>query len=295
MTDIDIYLDEERKDPQGIPLIILKINGRHAIFAKQIASVFQGEGASSSDLLKRLRDGNLYEEGEGWKNLTYAELKKFQTWEKTMSGKSAISSLFPTINPNGASIIFEEATLWLLSRSNTQQGKEFSKMLVKTFIAVRDGDYIEADTQDVKRLEEKADYSRATVKLIDTVYERGLKLIGTFNWKGDEAFYDGKNPTEVRKMKGIPEGRAIADFDSSLELKAKTFAKDLTDEAIKHKRLHTVGEMTEEYVEKNEQMRKALTDVGIYPEKTLKVEDIKEVKKRTKKQLGSTQGIKKLT
>lgn len=293
MTGVDIYLDDERKDPQGIPLIIIKINGRNAIFAKQLASIFESSN-TASDLLRQLRETGGYEEGEGYQKLLIDELKKIQTWEKTMSGKSAIESLFPKINPNGAAIIFEEAALWLLARSSSENGKKFAKLLVKTFIAVRDGNYISASPKDLKRLEEKADYSRATVKLIDTVYERGLKFIGTFNWKGDKAFYAGKDPKVVRAMKGIPQNRALADFDNSLELRAKTFAKDLTDEAINNKKLNTVEAMTEEYIDKNKQMRKALTDVGIKPEETLKVEDIKEVAKRTKKQLKSGKGLKKL-
>ncbi len=294
MTDIDIYLDDERKDPQGIPLIVLKINGRQAIFAKQLASIFS-EASTGFDLLKKLRKTGGYSENEGYLKLPIEELKKIQTWEKTMFGKSATESLLKPMSPNGAAIIYEEAALWLLARSNTKSGKSFAKILVKTFIAVRDGHYIEADPEDKKRLEGKEDYSRATVKLIDTVYKRGLKLIGTFNREGDKAFYDGRGTKEMRKIKDIPKDRPLADFDSPLELRAKTFAKDLTDEAISHKDLNTEKEMTKEYIDKNKQMRGALIDVGIRPEVSLKVEDIKEVKKRTKKQLKSDKGLKKLT
>lgn len=292
--DMDIYLNGDVIDPQGLPLILLNFNGRKAVFAKQLASIFEGS-QTSSELLRRLRDAGGYEQGEGWERLSYDEIRKVQTWEKTMVGQSSIESLLEPLSPNGTSIIYEEGALWLLARSNTPKGKEFGKLLVRTFIAVRDGQYIAADSEDVKRLEEKADYTRATVRLRDTIYQKGLHQIGRFNWEGDKAFYGGKGTKTVRRMKGIPEGRPLADFDGSLELRAKTFAKDLTDEAIKHKELDTVEEMTKEYKDKNKQMRKALTDVGIYPERTPRAEDIKKVEKRAKQQLKDAPGLKKLT
>lgn len=264
------------------------------MFAKQLASTFGGS-TLGKHLLERLRNSGVYTEEEAYRILSLNEIQEIQRSEKITSGKSAIESLFPTINTNGAAVIFEEAAMWLLARSNSEKGKEFAKILVQTFIAVKDGNYIEVAPADKKRLEQKGDYTRSTKKLADTVFKRGLKKIGTFHWDGDKAFYDGRDTKAMRKIKGIPEDRALADFDSPLELKAKTFAKDLTDEAINYKELNTVDEMTQEYVDKNKQMRGALIDVGIRPEKTLKVEDIREVKKRTKKQLKSDKGLKKLT
>jgi hypothetical protein len=292
--NIDLYLDDTKIDQQGNPLIILNIEGRQAIFAKQLANIFNG-GSTAKEELRKLRETGGYKEGEGYKNLSYQELVEISRWEKTTSGKSAVESLLTPFNTMGAAIIFEEGALWLLARSTTEKGREFSKILVSTFIAVRDGHYIEADSEDVKRLREKNQYSEAENRLKDTVFKRGLINLGTFIWNGDNAYYDVENSKTIRLKKEIPEGRAFADFDSTIEIRAKTLAKDLTDESIKTKDLKTMDEMTDEYVGKNKQMRKMLTDSGIYPENTLKLEDIKDVKKRTQKQLKSDNGLKKLT
>ncbi|MFH1218523.1 MAG: hypothetical protein V1679_01640 [Candidatus Peregrinibacteria bacterium] len=291
---IDIYLDGEKKDSQGVSLIIVKIDGRNAIFAKQLACILNGASTAKEEL-RKLRDTGGYEEGEGYKVLTYDELREVSRWEKATSGKSAVESLLKPFNTNGAAIIFEEAALWLLARSNSVNGKEFAKILVKTFVAVRDGRYITADEADLKRLKERTEYTKAEVGLKDVVYERGLMQLGTFISKGDKAYYGGLTTKDIRKAKGISKDRPLADFDDSIEIRAKTLAKDLTQEGIKSKNLDSVSEMTEEYVDKNKQMRKLLTDTGIYPERTRKAEDIKEVKKRTKRQLASDQGLKKLT
>ena len=109
-----------------IPLITLPINGSGAIFAKPLATTFEGN-TEAKELLRRLRESDIYAEGEGWLDLSKQDIEKLQRWEKTTFGKSAIERLLSPISPNGASIIFEEAAIWLLARSQTQAGKEFSK------------------------------------------------------------------------------------------------------------------------------------------------------------------------
>ncbi|MBT3865339.1 hypothetical protein HOE67_00710 [Candidatus Peregrinibacteria bacterium] len=288
---IEIYLNDQVVDQQGLPLVVLGINGRKAIFAKQLANTFEGS-KTSSELLDQLRKTGGYEEGEGWEKLSYDELKEIQTWEKTMSGKSAIESLLGQINPNGAAVVYEEAALWVLARSNTPKGREFAKLLVKTFVAVRDGAYIAAEGQE--RIQERLQYKKAEKDLKDTIYNRGYKRIGFFVMKGDEAFYDGYTTDQVRKKKGIPKKRALADFDTSIELTAKTLIKKTTDKNIKEHDIRDHG-ILKEYVKNNRIMRQSLEQMGVIPEELEPEEDYKEIEKRARKQLKESQGIKRLT
>ncbi len=110
MQNLEVYLNETILDQQGLPLIILDLNGRKAVFAKQLANIFEGS-KTSSDFLVQLRETGAYTEGEGWEKLTYDQLKEIQTWEKTISGKSAVEKLLNPLNPNGAAIIYEEGAL----------------------------------------------------------------------------------------------------------------------------------------------------------------------------------------
>ncbi len=62
--EIDVFVNENVKnDPQGVPLITLKINGRNALFVKQLATIFT-ESSAPEGLMRRLRDSGVFPEGD---------------------------------------------------------------------------------------------------------------------------------------------------------------------------------------------------------------------------------------
>lgn len=292
-TDANIFLNDDVHDTNGIPLITISISGRNAVFAKQLATTFDGK-TEAKELLRRLRDSGVYEEGEGWLDVSKEDIDKLQRWEKTTFGKSSISKLLSPVSPNGASIIFEEAAIWLLARSNTQHGKEFSKFLVRTFLDIRDGHYIAAEGNE--RIKARLQYSASEVELRDTVFNRGFQNIGYFMVQGDMAFYGGLTTEQVKMRKNIPKDRPIADFDSSIELTAKTLAKKTTEYNIKQKNLRGHA-MQFEYKDNNDAMRTFLGKSGIKPEDTPKEIDIKIAQREARKQLqeeAKKGGVKKI-
>lgn len=298
MEKIEIYLNEDIADPERIPLITLKIEGKNAIFAKQLASTFESS-VMAKDLLKRLRESGVYTQDESYKILLKKELEEIQRWEKITFGKSATQSLLSPISPNGAAVIYEEPAIWLLARSNSQKGKEFAKFLVRTFLDVRDGRYIEAE--HIERIRERRQFSEAEKQLKTIIYERGIqksKDISIFVLKGDQAFYNGYTTQQIRKRKEIPDNRPLADFDSSIELTAKTLAKKLTNHSILKKEAEGIAmsqkRMTDEYVRKNKNMRESLTASGIQPEDTPKEIDYRTIEKEAKRALKKAQGLKRL-
>ena len=114
--------------------------------------------------------------------------------------------------------------------------------------------------------------------------------------QGDKAFYDGRSTQQVRSKKGIPDGRTLADFDTSIELTAKTLAKKTTDKNISDKDIHHRQSILSEYVKNNKIMRESLVQMGIIPEDLPAEEDIRLLKKRSQEQLKVAQGqIKKLS
>gem|GEM_PF-5855147 len=73
----------------------------------------------------------------------------------------------------------------------------------------------------------------------ETIYFRGIKLpveFATFKNKGIQALY-GISVKKLKQKRNIPEKRALADFDSEVELKAKDFIYAMTDHNIKQKNL----------------------------------------------------------
>lgn len=283
MENIEVHSHFDQVDPYGNPVVLLKVDGRMALFAVQVASTFQGE-STASELLKRLRDSSGYVEGEGWKNLTYGELKGIQTWEKTMSGKSAIESLFPSINPNGAAIIFEEAALWLLARSNTTRGKEFAKRLVETFVSVRNGRHIAIE--DFKRLEARKKLTETEKKFAAVIYERGVtdsRDIAEIKSVGDKHLFGGNSTSDMKKKYGITKKTTpLADYLPTVSIKAKDLVMEMTAVNAEQKNLNGKSPIRYEHIGNSRAVRSTLESRGIKPENLPPAEDIKMIEKRIK-------------
>ena len=98
------------------------------------------------------------------------------------------------------------------------------------------------------------------------------------------ALYNGKNTKELKQQKNIPVWRPLADFDTVIELAAKTLSLAMTDRNIKEKELKGPYYLQREVIENTTATRKALLQRGIYPEKLKAEEDIKKIEKRRKEE-----------
>lgn len=85
-------------------------------------------------------------------------------------------------------------------------------------------------------------------------------------------------------MRHIPVDRALADFDSHVELKAKDFALAMTDHNIKEKNIRGKDSMNAEVEKNSKETRQALLNRGIIPECIRPEEDLKLVESRRKKE-----------
>ncbi|TSC85124.1 MAG: DNA-damage-inducible protein D family protein [Microgenomates group bacterium Gr01-1014_16] len=146
----------------------------------------------------------------------------------------------------------------------------------------------EQRTIENKRLEER-DKLRDTEKKIErTVYQRGITQsieFATFKNKHIEALYGGINTPDLKRRRGIPKERALADFDTDVELKAKSFALGMTDHNIRTQNLVGRDHLEREVVANSAATRDALLARGIVPEKLKPEEDIKKIEKRRVKEL----------
>ncbi|MEK7525993.1 MAG: DNA damage-inducible protein D [Patescibacteria group bacterium] len=138
-----------------------------------------------------------------------------------------------------------------------------------------------------KRLEER-DKLRDTEKKIErTVYQRGITQsieFATFKNKHIEALYGGINTPDLKRKRGIPKGRALADFDTDVELKAKNFALGMTDHNIRTNNLTGRDKLEREVVANSSATRDALLARGIIPEKLKPEEDVKKIERRRSKE-----------
>ena len=119
------------------------------------------------------------------------------------------------------------------------------------------------------------------------MYERGIRLpveFATFKNKHIEALYGGIPASQLKRMRKIPTGRSLADFDSHVELKAKDFALAMTDHNIKENNIRGKEAMNYEVVKNSKATRQTLLSRGIRPENLKPEEDLKQVESRRKKE-----------
>jgi len=137
-----------------------------------------------------------------------------------------------------------------------------------------------------KRLEARAKLKESECKIEATVYQRGIHYpaeFASFKNRKIETLYK----MSIRKLKEkrhIPEHRALADFDSEVELTAKNFIYAMTDHNIKEHDLQGKDKMEKELVDNAKTTRQALLKRGIVPENLNPQKDLKLVEKQRKKE-----------
>ncbi|MDZ4217138.1 MAG: hypothetical protein U1C97_02355, partial [Candidatus Gracilibacteria bacterium] len=135
------------------------------------------------------------------------------------------------------------------------------------------------------RLEARQKLQETEGKIEQTIYERGISLpteFASFKDKHIQALYGGIGIRALKQKRNIPLKRALADFDQTVELRAKDFALAMTDHNIKEKNLLGQSKLEKEVVENSRVTRRALLKRGIKPEELKPEEDIKRIEDRRK-------------
>ena len=127
-------------------------------------------------------------------------------------------------------------------------------------------------------------------ELSEVIYEQtgSDKNFALIRSKGDKALY-GYTTQAMKTRLGIPQTRALADFQPTILLKAKDFATEITIFNTKAKQLRSEQSISTEHVINNKSVRKTLLSRGIVPEKLPAEEDIKKVQRKL-----STDAVKSL-
>lgn len=97
--------------------------------------------------------------------------------------------------------------------------------------------------------------------------------------KGDHALFE-RTTQEMKDRWGIKSTKALADFMSTILLKAKDFATEITIFNAKDKKMSTEKQLSDEHVTNNQSVRKTLISRGIVPENLPPEEDVKKVERR---------------
>lgn len=136
--------------------------------------------------------------------------------------------------------------------------------------------------EENKRLEARAKLKESESKIEETVYHRWIYLpldFATFKNRKIETLYN-MSAKQLKAQRWIPEHRALADFDSEVELKAKDFIYAMTDHNIKDKDLKGKEHLENELISNAHATRQTMIQRWITPEKLRAQEDLKTVEKR---------------
>lgn len=154
--------------------------------------------------------------------------------------------------------------------------------------------YFAIQTRRIELIERRlAEQERLTARLKLTLSEKELsglifERIGDnsgfarIRSKGDAALFGGKSTQQMKDRLGVSDSRALADFLPTITIKAKDFATEITNFSIKRDDLRHEGEITNEHIKNNLDVRKVLTDRGIKPEELPPAEDIKKLERRVR-------------
>ncbi len=154
----------------------------------------------------------------------------------------------------------------------------------QTYFAVqtRKQEIIEQRLLDVARVSAREKLSKSEKKLSGILYERGVdeKGFALIRSKGDQVLFGGFNTQMMKKKLGVPESKPLADHLSTLAIKAKDFANELTSHNVVEKDLKGVSKISEEHVENNRAVRKMLGERGVKPENLPAGEDTQKLKRK---------------
>ncbi|MDE6437216.1 MAG: DNA damage-inducible protein D [Muribaculaceae bacterium] len=136
---------------------------------------------------------------------------------------------------------------------------------------------------DYERVQARAKLADTEHHLSGVLYERGVdsKGFAIIRTKGDQALF-GLNTAMMKRRVGAPEKRPLADFLSTLAIKAKDFAAEMTSVNVQQKDLQGQISIEREHIDNNSAVRSMLLNRGIRPEALPPAEDIKKVERRLK-------------
>ncbi len=150
-------------------------------------------------------------------------------------------------------------------------------------VQTRRAELIHQRLLDYERVQARAKLADTEHHLSGVLYERGVdnKGFAVIRAKGDHALF-GLNTAMMKRRVGAPEKRPLADFLSTLAIKAKDFAAEMTAVNVQQKDLRGQINIEREHIDNNSAVRNMLLDRGIRPETLPPAEDIKKVERRLK-------------
>lgn len=150
-------------------------------------------------------------------------------------------------------------------------------------VQTRRAEFVQQRLMDFERVQARAKLAETEHILSGVLYERGVDSRGfaIIRAKGDRALF-GMDTATMKRRVGAPDKRPLADFLSTVAIKAKDLAAEMTSVNVQQKELHGQIKIEREHIDNNSAVRNMLLDRGIRPEALPPAEDVKKVERRLK-------------
>lgn len=150
-------------------------------------------------------------------------------------------------------------------------------------VQTRRAELIHQRILDYERVQARAKLAETEHTLSGVLYERGVdsKGFAIIRAKGDRALF-GLDTAMMKRRVGAPEKRPLADFLSTIAIKAKDLAAEMTSVNVQQKDLRGQSGIEREHIDNNSAVRGMLLERGIRPEALPPGEDVKKVERRLK-------------